>query len=79
MRLPCLKDSGPFKTLIRIHRHGSPSPLQGYAAMSLPAGGYQLIGVRVYAPYGLKRVFSYADAFTHVAEYNETNNWDSIP
>lgn len=71
--------SGWFKTLIRIHRRGFSTPLQGYIPMNLPAGGYELVGFRVWAPYGLERVFSYADATYVVPEYNETNNWDSIP
>ena len=47
--------------------------------MNIKAGGHQWIGFRVFTPYGLKRVFSYADATKVVPEYVETNNWDSIP
>jgi hypothetical protein len=71
--------SGWFKTLIRIHRKGFSTPLQGYIPMNLPAGGYELVGFRIWAPYGIERVFSYADATYLVPEYNEANNWDSIP
>lgn len=71
-----LKHSDWFKTLIRIHRYGSPYALQGYATMALPAGHGAFVGVRVYAPYGLKKVFTYADATYAVDEYVESNNFD---
>lgn len=77
-----LKDSGWFQTLIRIRRYdawGNVQILQGYMPMSLPVGHYSLVGFRIYAPYGLKQVFSYADATNVVPEYQETNNSDSVP
>jgi hypothetical protein len=77
-----LKDSGLFKTFLRIHRYGTPYALQGYATMALPAGHGAFVGVQVYAPYGLKKVFTYADATYAVDEYNESNNfdiWDAAP
>lgn len=74
------KASGPTKTLIRVWRNGSPFPVQGmFNTPGIAPGGHYWIGAYVYAPYGLKRVFSYADA-THIEpEYIETNNWDSLP
>jgi hypothetical protein len=79
------KDSGWFQTLIRVHRRSLPWPFPSLPTievkpwMSIPAGGYRLVGFKVFAPYGITRVFSYADIGTTVPEYNETNNWDSIP
>ena len=49
------------------------------ALLFAPGGGYSLVYGHVYAPFGLTRVFSYADATFLVPEYVETNNWDSIP
>lgn len=74
-----LAGSGWFKTLIRIDRTGIPVPIQVYVPMNIPAGGWTLVHGHVYAPFGLKRVFSFADATFLVPEYNEANNWDSIP
>jgi hypothetical protein len=74
-----LADSGPCWTYLRIYRNGSSVPLQGYAATNVPAGGYQWIGVAVYAPYGFSSLYSDADATHIVPEYIESNNWDSIP
>jgi hypothetical protein len=79
-----LKDSGWFRTLLRIQRYG-PLPILSLPTievkpwMSIPVGGYRLFGVRVYAPWGIKRAFSFADIDTTVPEYNEFNNWDSVP
>jgi hypothetical protein len=71
-----LKDSNWFKTLIRIYRYGSPYVLQGTATMALPAGHGAFVGVQVYAPYGLQKVFTYADATYTTPEYNESDNFD---
>jgi hypothetical protein len=71
--------TGWFKTLIRIQRYGTPYVIQAYATMNLPAGGGTWVGLRVYAPYGLKQVFSFADIGYTVPEYNESNNWDTVP
>jgi hypothetical protein len=71
-----LKNTDWFKTLIRIYRYGSPYALQGTATMALPAGHGAFVGVQVYAPYGLKKVFTYADATYTTPEYNESNNFD---
>ena len=72
-------NSGPCWTFLRIQRRGTSIPLQGYVLTNVAAGGHQWIGVLVYAPYGFTRIFSYADATHIVPEYNEFNNWDSIP
>jgi hypothetical protein len=72
-------NSGWFKTLIRIHRYGYSTPISAYVWTNVPAGGYAWIYGHVYAPYGLKQVFSYADVTSVVPEYIETNNWDTIP
>jgi hypothetical protein len=37
------------------------------------------VGFQVFSPFGISRVFSYADIDTIVPEYNESNNWDSVP
>jgi hypothetical protein len=74
-----LKDSGPFFTRIKIYRWGSPYVLWGDVGMSINAGSYKLFGVRVYAPYGLQKVSSFADAGYTVPEYHEDNNWDVVP
>jgi hypothetical protein len=74
-----LKDSGPFVTRIKIYRWGSPYVLWGDIGMSINAGDYKLFGVRVYAPYGLQKVSSFADAGYVVPEYQEDNNWDVVP
>jgi hypothetical protein len=71
-----LKNTDWFKTFIRIHRYGTPYALQGYATMALPAGHGAFAGVQVYAPYGLQKVFTYADATYTTPEYNEGNNFD---
>lgn len=71
-----LKNTDWFKTLIRIYRYGAPYALQGTATMALPAGHGAFVGVQVYAPYGLKKVFTYADATYTTPEYNESNNFD---
>ena len=38
-----------------------------------------LVGFRVAAPWGLNQVTSFADAGLVVPEYNEANNFDSVP
>ena len=77
-----LANSGPFYTRLRIYRYW-PFPfvqtLQINVPMSLPVGAYSLVGFRVPAPWGLKQVTSFADAGLVVPEYNEANNFDSIP
>ena len=77
-----LANSGPFYTRIRIKRYW-PFPfvqtLQVNVPMNLPVGAYSLVGFRVSAPWGLKQVTSFADAGMVVPEYNEANNFDSIP
>lgn len=73
-----LRDSGPFKTLLRIHRVGLPT-LYGGAHMSVSMGQAQLIGMKVFAPSGVSRAFSDADYEYAVPEYNESNNFDLIP
>ena len=72
-------NSGPFWTYLRIDRVGTSIPLQGYAATNVPAGGWQWIGVLVYAPYGFNHIYSEADATHIVPEYSDSNNSDSIP
>ncbi len=77
-----LKHSGLFNTRLRIYRYW-PFPfvqtIQLNVPMSLPAGAYSLRGFRVAAPWGLKQVTSFADSGLIVPEYNEANNFDSIP
>jgi hypothetical protein len=73
-----LKDSGWFRTLIRIHRPLLPT-IELKPWMSIPMGDHRLVGYRVFAPFGISRVFSYADVDHVTPEYNEFNNWDSIP
>jgi hypothetical protein len=77
-----LKHSGLFNTRIRIYRYWPFPFVQTITLnlpMSLPAGAYSLRGFRVAAPWGLKQVTSFADSGLIVPEYNEANNFDSIP
>ena len=71
--------SGWFKTLIRIHRPGLSTIEAIVPTPSLAPGGSVWITGVVYVPTGIQRVFSFADVTYVVPEYNEFNNWDSIP
>jgi hypothetical protein len=79
-----LANSGWFQTRIRMNRRG-PLPFLSlptitvYPWMNVPVGGYNLVGYRVYAPWGFSQVTSFADIGFVVPEYNEGNNGDSIP
>jgi hypothetical protein len=79
-----LKHSGVFKTLIRVHRNGPfpwlPLPkIEVTVPMALPAGAYQIVGFKVWAPWGVSKAFSYADSTFVTPEYVESNNFDFWP
>jgi hypothetical protein len=78
------RNTGPFKTLVRIHRKFLPWLPAVTAQVEVPIwniapGGHQWIVLKAYAPFGITKAFSYADSTYVVKEYVESNNFDLWP
>jgi hypothetical protein len=78
------RNSGPFKTLVRVHRKVAPWLPAVVSQVEVPIwniapGGHQWIVLKAFAPWGITKAFSYADTANVVREYVETNNFDIWP
>jgi hypothetical protein len=78
------RNTGAFKTLVRIHRKFLPwlpavSAQVNVGIWNIAPGGHQWIVLKAYAPFGITKAFSYADSTYTVPEYVESNNFDFWP
>jgi hypothetical protein len=78
------RNTGPFKTLVRIHRKLAWFLPVTTAQATVPIwniapGGHQWIVLKAFAPLGISKAFSFADSTFVVPEYVESNNFDFWP
>ena len=78
------RNSGPFMTLIRIHRKFAwwlpvTTAQVNVPTLNLAPGTSRLIVLKAFAPLGIQKAFSYADSTFAVSEYVESNNHDFWP
>jgi hypothetical protein len=78
------KNTGPFKTLVRIHRKIFPwlpavASQVNVGIWNIPPGGHQWIVLKAKPYFGITKAFSFADSTYTVPEYNEANNFDLWP